>query len=75
MMKKWVLSPLNKSARILKKRLNAAPKLLEVIQIDMRITMNNWMRCLINVTSVKALEHSFSSFHEIALRMKKVYNH
>ena len=74
-MKKWVLSPLKKSARILNIRLNAAPKLLEVIQGEMRIRMKNWMRCLINVSSVKALEHSFWSFHEIALWVKKVYNH
>ena len=75
MIKKWVLSPLSKSARILKKRLNAAPKLLEVMQIEMRIRMNSWMRYLINVFSVKSLERSFSSFHEIVLWVKKVYNH
>ena len=74
-MKKWVLSPLKKSARILNIRLDAAPKLLEVIQVEMRIRMKNWMRCQINVSSVKALEHSFWSFHEIALWVKKVYNH
>ena len=55
------------NCRILKKRLNSAPKLLEVMKIGMKIWVNNWMRFLINVSLVKALEHSFSNFHEIVL--------
>lgn len=58
--------------RMLKKRLNSAPKLLEVMKIGMKIWVNNWMRFLINVSSVKALEPSFQIFTRLFYECRKL---